>query len=579
MTAPQRVLEQHQTEDYIDLALGEPNDPANPVGYGAFLDADERHELLTPAERILDRAGVNHEFVPRAWGGRLTTADRLGRVLRPLFARDAALGLSYGTSNLIATTSIWSSTATDQKRRVAQVLLANGLVGPGYTDLTSGNDLAQATMRGERSGDGWLLDGRKEMINNIERADLVTLLVRTDDEGGSRAHSLFLLERSDLDGPQVHWHRRYRTSAVRGLPLAGLDLAGLPVPGDRLVGAPGEGFEDVLRGFQLTRVVLPSAALGTWDAVLRLVLDFASSRPLYGSTVAGMPHVQARLTDAFADLLLADALCTTVARGLHLLPRHTAAYAPAVKAFVPPALTRSFSELGAVLGARSFLRDGQWGLFQKHLRDAAVATLVHANATVCQATVIPQLHRASRAWLADGSPMAPPGVFDDSALDDLDFGALRLVMAGGDPLLTSLVRAVEDEPDPGVHRLLEQFRSRVAGLHQRVAALSPRECTTAASPEAFDCAVDYVTLLAAAAAAGIARVTPATRPWLPALLARAGRILTHPLRLVDPVVSDSREALYSELGDRYEGGRSFDLRGRLASPTPESVATQVRTTP
>jgi alkylation response protein AidB-like acyl-CoA dehydrogenase len=549
---------------YLDVVLGDPRDDENPLGYRAFLDADEQYRLLEPAERALDQAGLNAEFVPASLGGRLTTVDRLARVLRPLFARDAALGLSHGTSNLIGAVTVWAAGSPEQQRRLADVLLANRCVAPCYTDLDSGNDVARAGLRATPDGPDWRLSGTKEMINNLERAEMLTILARTGTGLGSREHSLLLVDRADLPREHVRWHPRYRTSAVRGLPLGGLDLVDCPVPGASVVGPAGSALETVLRAFQVTRAVLPSAAIGGWDTQLRVVLDFALSRRLYGGVAADLPYVRRQLTGAFIDLLIADSFSTTVCRALHLLPRHTSVYAPAVKYVVPILMRESVEALGIVLGARSFLRTGPQAIFQKHLRDLPVATLVHAGAAVCQATIIPQLPRLARSW-PDGGPPIPVGVFrDDIQLDVLDLDRLSILMASGDPLIGVLTSAYDSVTVPRSHRLIGQLLRRLSELKAEVAGLRPRQTRLLAPPAAFDAAQAYALLLAAAAAIGVDQLRRGGSggndgPWLLLALTRlCERLGIAPEE--DPM--DAWDWAWAELLRRHTQDRAFDLTAR-----------------
>src|SRR5207249_122565 len=99
---------------------------------------------------------------------------------------------------------------------------------------------------------------------------------------------------------------------------------------------------------------------------------------------------------------IVDAFCTTVARALHLRPKETGVFASAVKCFGSRLLMDAMDELSTVLGARSYLRDGRYAIFQKMARDLPTAGFGHASRAACRVTVLPQLPRlARRAWLCD----------------------------------------------------------------------------------------------------------------------------------------------------------------------------------
>ncbi|GAB3975602.1 acyl-CoA dehydrogenase family protein [Plantactinospora veratri] len=419
-----------EAEPDLETYLGDPHDPTNPVGYPAVLAADERGELLADGERALDGYGLNAEFVPRALGGRFDRADRLAQVLRAVFRRDTTLGVGYGVTTFIAATPVWTSGTAQQRRWMADLLLRHGKASAGYNELAHGTDFGRAELRADLTGDRFLVTGRKEMVGNLSRADAVTLFARTDDRPGSRSHSHLLLDMAALPAEHLRQLRRYRTAGVRGVLLGGLEFTGCPVPADAVVGDLGGAMETVLRAFQVTRGVLPGMAVGIVDTQLRTVLRFALDRRLYGLPVAELPHARTTLVDAFLDLLISDCLATVVARALHVLPGQTSVYSAAVKYLVPKMLQDAAYRLSVVLGARSYLRDGPYAIFQKNLRDLLAATLTHASAAVCQATIIPQLPRlAQQGWRS--SPPPPPELFRlGGALPPLDFAGLGLSARG-----------------------------------------------------------------------------------------------------------------------------------------------------
>jgi len=551
------------TPDPLEAAFGDPLDAANPLGFAAFLDADERGDLLPAGERLLDRYGLGAEFVPLALGGRLDRADRLGRALRPLFRRDGALALGHGASNLVGGVNVWVAGDGAQQRRLADVLLGGGRVAAAYTDTETGNDVTGSRFTARRDGDRLLLRGRKEIVNNLGRAEAITLLARTDDAPGSRSHSLLLLDRAGLSRDHVDLLPRYRTAAVRAMYLGGMAFRDCPVPASSVVGGTGTALETMLRAFQLTRSVLPAATIGGMDTQLRTVVRFALDRRLYGRAVADLPHARAVLSDAFVDALVCDSLATVACRALHLHPRLTPLYAAAVKYLVPVLLREAVDEVGVVLGARSFLRSGPEAVFQKHLRDLPVAALVHAGASVCLATMIPQLARISRGWLADGPGEASALFRLDAPLPPLDLPALAIVASGPDVLAAPLWTARERLDGP-LRALADEFVAELADLRAAVAGLAPRDRTPLAGPGSFDLAARYAVVLAAGAVLGVWLHTPGQpnaflrdEGWVVAALTR----LAHRIGRGE-ALSYPREVAVPELLARHDSGHAFDLVGR-----------------
>ncbi|MFJ2575116.1 acyl-CoA dehydrogenase [Streptomyces halstedii] len=556
-----------QISEPLETLLGDPEDRDNPFSFDAFLAADDRGDLLQAGERALDAYGLGSEFVPVRLGGRLDRADRLARVLRPLFRRDGSLALGHGASNLVGSVNVWSQGSPEQQRWLANVLRRNGRVAAAYTDMSTGNDVAHTAFRGEMRADRLVLSGRKEIINNLARAEAVTVLARTSDAPGSRSHSMVLVDMAAAPRERLRFLPRYRTSGVRGMYLGGLEFLDCPLPASALTGTAGQAMETILRAFQVTRAVLPAAAVGMADQQLRTVTDFAVHRRLYGRAVAELPHARSVLVGAFLDLLIADCFATSVCRALHLLPGRTSVYAAAVKYLAPRLFHESGQALSVVLGARAFLREGPHAIFQKHARDLPVASLVHAGGTVCQATIIPQLPRLARTgWL--GGETAPAAMFHLSGdLPELDFDRLGITAGRHDPLMGTLTEAAARlRGEPVLGALCDRLTDELAALRDACGELAPRDRTPLAGPVSFEIAERYAVLLAAACCLGVWLHNP-DHPGAflrePAWLAGALSRLTDRLGYPPVAGADADEAaVFAELMRRYEDRRGFDLTGR-----------------
>ncbi|MFF6781352.1 acyl-CoA dehydrogenase family protein [Streptomyces sp. NPDC012510] len=553
----------------LNAAFGDPGDPCNPVGHARLLEADEAGELSAAGEKLLDGFGLNAEFVPTAHGGRLERIDTLARVLREVFRRDLALGLGYGVTSFMAAVNVWTGGDERQRTRLAEILLGGGRVSVAYHELAHGNDFLRNEFEARVQPDGsFLLHGAKQVINNAARAHAWLLFSRTDPAPGPRSHSVLMVERDQVAPERLTLLPRYGTVGVRGCLLSGLDFDGARVPEQALVGELGHGADLALRSFQLTRSALPAMALGAADTALRTVVSFARGRHLYKRTVAEIPQARATLGDAFLDLLISDCLCLVGTRSVHLLPDEASVYAAAVKYLVPTLLREAVHDLSIVLGARFYLREGEFGFFQKHLRDLPVLSLGHAGAAACQATIIPQLPRlARRSWLRTGP--APDALFEPRAdLPEIPFR--RLVLTGDrDGLSASLVAAADTAPDgspheAAVHALVLHLVDELRLIQEESLALAPLDRTAMASPASFALADRYALVLAGAAVLGVwrrARVRGgdpflADPAWTAAALDRLVRRLG---RRPAALPADCAGRVQEELLRRHAERRSFDL--------------------
>ncbi|MER5503366.1 acyl-CoA dehydrogenase family protein [Streptomyces sp. NPDC002561] len=549
----------------LETLLGDPYDPANPHGLRALFAADARHTPPADTEDLLAGTGLGAEFVPVEHGGRLTRADLLARVLRPVFRRDVALGFGFGITSLFASGAVWAAGTPEQRRRVADLLLGGGRATILHHELAHSNAILRHEFTARTTPGGYRLDGRKDVIINAARADAQVVYARTDPARGPHSHSVLLLDRGRHEGTAVRHLPRVPTSGMRGALFSGLEFAGHTVPDDARVGETGDGVPLALRTFQVNRSLICGVVTAAADTVLHSAVRAATTGR---STIARRWHKP--LTGVFADLLACDSMATVVLRALSLLPDRAHVFAAAVKYVVPDLLRENLEELSTVLGARGYEHDNpEYGALDKLVRDLPVAGLGHAGTASCQSVIVPQLRGlAERSWFAEEEP--PPELFRRSAeLPALDYRALGIA-GGGDFMAASLVgSAARLAASRGLGgqiaalaELAEGFVTELRALREECRRLPAYGTTALADPAVCVLSDRYSLIVAAAAVLGVWEGQDGLDPFLadPAWAVLALSRLGERLGMHVPDLPDGCSAqVLDELVRRYRTGRSCDL--------------------
>ena len=229
---------------------------------------------------------------------RLCVADGDGRpdvrslaIARETLARHSALadfafamqGLGSGAISLFGT--------IEQKRDwLPRVAAGEAIAAFAMTEPECGSDAANVAMTAMPDGNGWTLDGEKTYISNGGIADFYLTFARTGDGDGSRGLSAFIVPAEAVSVEE-------RIDVVAPHPLARLRYDKVRIPGDALVGAPGEGFRIGMEVLNLFRVTVGAAALGLARRALDESIEWSTDRRLGNGTLADNPVTQAKLAD------------------------------------------------------------------------------------------------------------------------------------------------------------------------------------------------------------------------------------------------------------------------------------------
>ena len=540
----------------LDTLLGDPYDPDNEFGVGRVLDADERREITAGTVELLGDHGFGAEFVPTALGGRFTSAEQLVHLMRPIFGRDASLGLGYGLTSFMAAVNVYAAGRDDQQRTVADTLISGRPISVAYHEVDHGNDFGANELLATRIADNYFLNGTKTVINNVDRARSAVVFARTGTSGfGGREHSLFLVDLEQPQSPQPT--PRHLSMALRGCRLGGLEFRDTQVAASDMIGAPGTAIETALTSFQVSRCVAAGAGLGPVDESLFAVMSFSARRRLYSRYLSDLPHVRSTLAASFADLLAAECMVADSANTLHLRPAFGSAHSAAAKYIVPRILESTMSDLSVVLGARFYLRTGPYALFGKHFRDFAALAIGHAGGAACQLAILPQLKRLTKR--GDATEAAVPG----TDMAPLRFGSLRMFAPGPDPVLNRLRVTLESEPvHPALTEVWPILLQALTELRSASAELAPQDLGVSSSAAALHLTEQYSLLLVAAAV--VDRLLGDAPSWAVLALYRTAERIGG-MRLEPPkhVVLET----FTDLLRRTSEGRAYDLRERSVPRT------------
>ena len=269
----------------------------------------------------LARLGVFGLTAPEEYGG-----SGLGKTAMCVVSEALSRGWigtgSLGTRSEIAAELILAHGTEDQKARFLPGVASGEIIPTAvFTEPEAGSDLGSLRTRAAKDGEVWKVTGAKTWITHAARADLMTLLVRTDP--GSRDHrglSMFLAEkpRGTVEAPfpaPGMGGGEIGVIGYRGMKEYEIAFDGFEVADANLLGGqPGQGFAQLMATFESARIQTAARAIGVGQAALDEALDYAMARRQFGQPIAEFPRVANKLAMMAAELLGARRLAWFAAR-------------------------------------------------------------------------------------------------------------------------------------------------------------------------------------------------------------------------------------------------------------------------
>ncbi len=265
--------------------------------------------------------GVFGLTIPEEFGGLGLGKESMCVVSEELSRGYIGVG-SIGTRNEIAAELILGS-GTDEQKTKWLPKLASGEVLPTavFTEPNTGSDLASLRTRAQRDGDVYKVNGNKTWITHPVRADLMTLLVRTNPkEPGYRGLSMLLAEKprgSDenpfpapgMSGTEIE------VLGYRGMKEYEIAFDGFEVKAEGLLGGvEGQGFKQLMQTFESARIQTAARAVGVAQAAMDQAILYANERVQFGQKLIAFPRVADKIAMMAAEIMIARQMSYYAAR-------------------------------------------------------------------------------------------------------------------------------------------------------------------------------------------------------------------------------------------------------------------------
>jgi len=267
---------------------------------------------LIPLDLVkeLGALGVFGLTIPEEYGG-----SGLGKMAMCVVSEVLSRGYigvgSLGTRSEIAAELILTGGTDEQKAYwLPRIASAEILPTAVFTEPNTGSDLGSLRTRAVLQGDHYVVNGNKTWITHAARADVMTLLARTDsDTSDYRGLSMFLAEKprgddatpfpaEGMSGGEIE------VLGYRGMKEYEIGFDAFSVPRANLLGGvEGQGFKQLMATFESARIQTAARAVGVAQAAMESGLAYALTRQQFGGPIFAFPRVHNKIAMMAAEIM------------------------------------------------------------------------------------------------------------------------------------------------------------------------------------------------------------------------------------------------------------------------------------
>ena len=213
------------------------------------------------------------------------------------------------------------------------------------------------------------------------------MLAVTDPDGRRGANVTRVRRREVRRG--VHLRREGAQARHQGLARpASCIFDNVRIPGDRMVGEPGEGLKIALRTLDHTRVTIGAQAVGIAQGALDFALDYVKERKQFGKRIADFQGIQFMLADMAMKLEAARQMVYVAAAKSERGDADLPFFGAAAKCYASDVAMQVTTDAVQLLGGSGYTEDFP---VERMMRDAKITQIYEGTNQIQRIVMARQL--------------------------------------------------------------------------------------------------------------------------------------------------------------------------------------------
>ena len=261
---------------------------------------DKENEMNMDLVRKAGKLGLFGIPFPEEYGG--GAGDDLSLVLatEELSRFSAAFSAVVGANYLVSVPLALFGTDDQKKRYLTPIAKGEKIAAHAMTEPGVGSDVAGISTTAVKTGDRYVINGKKMFITNGDKADTFLIFARTSPPEEGKRHrgvTAFLVEKG---APGLIVGQRIDVIGLRGDQPVELVFENLEVPESNVLGELGRGVNIALTTYDHGRVGVAAQGTGLAQAALEAALEYSTQRQTFGNYLLSYQQVQFKVAEMAA---------------------------------------------------------------------------------------------------------------------------------------------------------------------------------------------------------------------------------------------------------------------------------------
>jgi alkylation response protein AidB-like acyl-CoA dehydrogenase len=287
-------------------------------------ELEHQDEYPTEIVEGLKELGLFGLMIPEEYGGLgeslLTYALAVEEIARGWMSVSGIINTHF----IVAYMLLQHGTEEQKQKYLPRMALGEVRGAFSMSEPGCGSDVAaiktKAVKDSEDPGAGYTITGQKMWLTNGGSANLVAVLVKTDEGAASvyKNMTTFLVEKDEGFGETaqgVTIPGKIEKMGYKGVDTTEMVLEGHRISADQILGGePGKGFYQMMDGVEVGRVNVAARGCGVANRAFELGVTYAQQRETFGKKIAEHQAVLFRLAEMATKIEAAHQMMVRAAR-------------------------------------------------------------------------------------------------------------------------------------------------------------------------------------------------------------------------------------------------------------------------